>query len=99
MTDQTILNQLLKLKVTFPNHYKHYGKEENVALAKIWQKQFASVEDSDMIQVVDAFISNNSFPPSIKELKDALKNLEVERMVNRKPVPWQVVEPANNIYK
>lgn len=98
MTDQAILNQLLKLKVTFPNHYKHYGKEENVALAKIWQKQFAAVDDSDMIQVVDRFISDNPFPPSIKELKDALKNLEIEKMISQKPVPWKTIDVSGNIY-
>lgn len=82
MTDQVILNQLLKLKVAFPGHYKHYGKEENMALAKIWQKQFSDIEDADMIQAVDGFISNSTFPPSIKELKDAVNGAHIERQVN-----------------
>lgn len=99
MTDQAILNQLLKLKVAFPGHYKHYGKEENVALAKIWQKQFAEIEDADMIQAVDKFISDNPFPPSIKELKDMIKNLQLERMINHRPVPWNVMNGSDNIYQ
>ena len=89
MTNQAILNQLLKLRVTFPNHYRHYSTEENVALAKIWQKQFAEIEDADMIQVVDKLISDNPFPPSIKELKDALKSFELEKTVRQISNFWE----------
>ena len=86
MTDKAILNQIMKLRVTFPQYYKHYGREENVALAKIWQKQFAEVEDGDMIKVVDSFIGSHTFPPSIKELLDELKGLEMTRLVQQQPI-------------
>ena len=88
MNAQQIVDGIMTLRTAYPSFYKNYGNAECMALAKTWTKHFGRFDGDDLDAVLQSWIARNNFPPSIKEMLDEFKAVEVERAVQARPVPW-----------
>lgn len=75
MTRQEAIKILSVLKAAYPNSYRGMTKEEANGTVNIWATQFASMPYSVVSIAVNKLISINTFPPSINEVKEKIRNM------------------------
>ena len=75
MTREEAIKILAILKAAYPNSYRGMTKEEAHGTVAVWAAQFAKMPARVVLIAVNKIISNNTFPPSINEVKDEIRGL------------------------
>lgn len=75
MTRDEAIKILSVLKAAYPNSYRGMTKDEANGTISVWQSQFANIPYFAVTIAVSKLISTNTFPPSIKEVKDRIRTL------------------------
>lgn len=73
------------LKAAYPNSYKNLTDDDATATANVWAAQFAKMPVGVVLIAVNKLISTNTFPPTIKEVKERIRGLywEAWEMIDR----------------
>lgn len=91
MTKTETAQILAILKAAYPNSYKNLTAEDAAATVNVWTAQFANMPVSVVIVAVNKLISTNTFPPSIKEVKERIRGLYWEA--------WEMIDRHNRGFK
>lgn len=91
MTKTETAQILAILKAAYPNSYKNLTAEDAAATVNVWTAQFANMPVSVVIVAVNKLISTNTFPPSIKEVKERMRGLYWEA--------WEMIDRHNRGFK
>lgn len=75
MTRDETIKILAILKASYPNSYRGMTKDEANGTVAVWATQFAKMPADVVMIAVNKLISTNTFPPSINEVKDKIRNL------------------------
>lgn len=78
MTREEAIKILAVLKAAYPNSYKGLTKDEANGIVSVWATQFVNIPYIVVSLAVNKIISNNTFPPSISEVKDKIQTLYCE---------------------
>lgn len=78
MTREETVQVLSLLKAAFPNSYKGMTRQEANGVISVWSTQFANIPVQIVLIAINKLISISTFPPSIAEVKNKLKNLYYE---------------------
>lgn len=75
MTVEETKKILAIVKAAYPNAYKDMTKKEALGTVTVWASQFAEMPATVVLIAVNKLISTNTFPPSIKEVKESIRGL------------------------
>lgn len=78
MTSDETLAMLSILAAAYPNFYKKMSPEETEGVTLVWSVQFADVPADIVYMALQKAIGSCKFPPSIKEVKDKIRELHWE---------------------
>lgn len=85
MTKTETAQILAILKAAYPNSYKNLTADDAAATVNVWAAQFAKMPVGVVMIAVNKLISTNTFPPTIKEVKERIRGLywEAWEMIDR----------------
>ncbi len=85
MTKTETAQILAILKAAYPNSYKNLTADDAAATVNVWAAQFANMPVGVVMIAVNKLISTNTFPPTIKEVKERIRGLywEAWEMIDR----------------
>lgn len=85
MTREETIKVLAVLKAAYPASYRNMTKDEANGVVMIWATQFAAAPLQVVMIAVQRLISTNTFPPTISEVKSALRGLywEAEMQISQ----------------
>lgn len=80
MTFEETTGILTLLKISYPNHYKQFTKQEAAALIKFWSSNYEFVDIEVMYAAVNKYINTNTsgFPPTPAQLNSIIYELSGE---------------------
>lgn len=91
MTKTETTQILAILKAAYPNSYKNLTADDATATVNVWAAQFANMPVGVVMIAVNKLISTNTFPPTIKEVKERIRGLYWEA--------WEMIDQHKRGFK
>ena len=81
MTREETIKVLAILKAAYPNSYKGMTKDEANGVITVWSVHFSNIPLNIVMIAINKIISASKFPPTISDVRDALRGLYYEAAV------------------